>query len=300
LKQGEESSIRKLITELADEEIEILKEKSSSLFMRREQLDKEIERYKQERDSLNESVRVLQERANAEKEQRDAINKMVAELKSRLRVLRRRLEEKRREFEGLDEKLEESRRRLRSRRRIEDKIRSIEWKLSTTPTLEIKNVEAELIERVNTLREELRKHEKLDSQDNMYVISLAEVKAIQLEIKNTLKEMKRLHWVSQDHHEKMIALYRKSDEERDRADESHKKFVKTLKAVREINKELNGVLKTLREQKMSLRKRNLTRSLRLSKMMQKKKSELTKEARKKLEAGEKLTLEEMKLIYGEE
>jgi uncharacterized coiled-coil DUF342 family protein len=284
---------------LAEEDIDRLEAESSSLFDKRDGLSKERDRHRKERDSLNESVKTLQDRANAEKEQRDTINKKVARLKSRLGTLRSRLDEKRGQVKGLDEKLKESRRRLNSRRRIQEELRDIEWTLSTTPTLEIKDKETQLVERANTLREEIHKHEELDSRDDMFVMSLADAKAIQLEIRETLDEMDELHKVSEGHHERMIALYRQADEERRRADEAHESFVEALKGIREVNREIDGVMKALRKHRAALREKDQARSFRRSKAMEEKKNELAEKARRKLEDGEKLTLEEMKLIYGE-
>ena len=276
-----------------------LEEVASSLFEKRDELNGQAERWKRERDRLNESVKDFQGKALGEKEERDKINEAVAEIKKRVEGLRVDLAEKRGSAEGLDEELEEGRRRLRSRRRLEEELREIEWELSTTPTLEIKDREEELTERARELRLELEEHTKLDAKDDRYLHSLADSKAVEVGIREGLDEMRALHEVSQEHHERMLALYRKADEERKRSDEAHKRFVECLNEIKEVNGELDTVMAELRKQRKELKDTDRRMAMRRSTYLQEKRKELAAEARRKLEAGEKLTLEEMKLVYGE-
>ena len=276
-----------------------LEEVASSLFEKRDELNGQAERWKRERDQLNESVKDLQGKALGEKEERDKINEKVAEIKKRVEGLRVDLAEKRGSAEGLDEELEEGRRRLRSRRRLEEELREIEWELSTTPTLEIKDREEELTERARELRLELEEHTKLDAKDDRYLHSLADSKAVEVGIREGLDEMRALHEVSQEHHERMLTFYRKADEERKRSDEAHKRFVECLNEIKEVNGELDTVMAELRKQRKELKDTDRRMAMSRSTYLQEKRKELAAEARRKLEAGEKLTLEEMKLVYGE-
>jgi uncharacterized coiled-coil DUF342 family protein len=276
-----------------------LEEVASSLFEKRDELNRQAERWKRERDQLNESVKDLQGNALGEKEERDKINEKVAEIKKRVEGLRVDLAKKRGSTKGLDEELEEGRRRLRSRRRLEDELREIEWELSTTPTLEIKDREEELTGRARKLRLELEEHTKLDAKDDRYLHSLADSKAVEVGIREGLDEMRALHDVSQEHHEKMLALYRKADEERKQSDEAHKRFVECLNEIKEVNAELDTVMAELRKQRKEVRDTDRRMAMSRNRSLQEKRKELAAEARRKLESGEKLTLEEMKLIYGE-
>jgi uncharacterized coiled-coil DUF342 family protein len=273
---------------------------ASSLFDKRDELNRQAERLKKERDQLNESVKELQGKARFEKEERDRINGRVAEIKKRVEGLRLELAEKRGSMEGLDEELEESRRRLRSRRRLEEELRGLEWELSTTPTLEIRDREAGLVERAKEIRLELDEHSKLDAQDDRYLHSLADSKAKEVEIRRRRDEMQELHEVSQGHHERMLALYRKADEERNQSDEAHKRFVECLNGIKDVNGELDKVLAELRGRRKELKDLDRRVAMRRSRSLEEKRKELAEEARRKLEDGEKLTMEEMKLIYGEE
>ncbi|TEU08639.1 hypothetical protein E3J20_08135 [Candidatus Bathyarchaeota archaeon] len=276
-----------------------LEEAASSIFDKRDELNRQAERWRRERDRLNESVKDLQGKAGEEKEERDRINGKVAEIKKRVEGLRLELAEKRGGMEVLDEELGESRRKLRSRRRLEEELRGIEWELSTTPTVEIRDREAGLVERAKEIRLELNQHAKLDSQDDAYIHSLADSKAVEVVIRRERDEMQSLHEVSQEHHERMLALYRKADEERKQSDEAHKKFVECLNAIKEINGELDKVMAELRERRKEVKDADRLVAMERSRTLDEKRKELAEEARLKLEAGEKLTLEEMKLIYGE-
>jgi uncharacterized coiled-coil DUF342 family protein len=281
-------------------EEDTLEDVASSLFDKRDELNRQAERWKKERDQLNESVKGLQAKAGEEKEERDEINEKVTEIKKRVEGLRVELVEKRGSAEGLDEELEEGRRRLRSRRRLEEELRRIEWELSTTPTLEIRDREEELAERARELRLELDEHAKLDAKDDRYLHSLADSKAVEVGIREGLDVMRALHEVSQEHHERMLALYGKADEERRQSDEAHKRFVECLNEIKEVNGELDTVMAELRKQRKELKDTDRRSAMMRSRSLQEKWKELAAEARRKLEAGEKLTLEEMKLIYGEE
>ncbi len=276
-----------------------LEEAASSLFDKRDELNRQAERWRRERDRLNESVKDLQGMAGEEKEERDRLNGKVAEIKKRVEGLRLELAEKRGGLEILDEELEESRRKLRSRRRLEEELREIEWELSTTPTVEIRDREAGLVERAKEIRLELDQHAKLDSQDDAYIHSLADSKAVEVVIRRGRDEMQSLHEESQEHHERMLALYGKADEERKQSDEVHKKFVECLNDIKEVNGELDKVMAELREQRKEVKDADRRVAMGRSRALDEKRKELAEEARRKLEAGEKLTLDEMKLIYGE-
>ena len=273
---------------------------ASSLFDKRDELNGQAERWKKERDQLNESVKELQGKARQEKEERDRINGRVAEIKKRVEGLRLELAEKRGSVEDLDEELEESRRRLRSRRRLEEELQRLDWELSTTPTLEIRDKEAGLVERAKEIRLELDEHSKLDAQDDRYLHSLADSKATEVEIRRSRDEMQELHEVSQEHHERMLALYRKADEERKQSDEAHARFLECLNGIKDVNGELDKVMAELRGRRKELKDLDRRVTMRRSRSLEEKMKELAEEARRKLEAGEKLTMEEMKLVYGEE
>jgi uncharacterized coiled-coil DUF342 family protein len=285
---------------MATDDMDVLESQASELFENRDELIKERETRRKERDHLNQSVKDLQEKARNAKDERDGVNARVAELKGRLGGLRERLEAKREAAGKLDEELDESRRRLRPRGRLLEELRSIEWELSTTPTLEIKDREAELIERAKYLKAQVEEHRELDTRDDMYLMSLADSKAVGVEIRKIREEMNSLRETGQEHHERMLAFYRQADDERKRSDEAHQKFVEAMEAFRDVNGELDNILPQLKKMRKLSQDEARFLAEKRDKVLEERKKELAAEAKRKLDAGEKLTLDEMKLVFGEE
>ena len=284
---------------MATDDMDALETQASELFEKRDRLNKERETRRKERDHLNQSVKSIQEKARNAKAERDEVNARVAELKGRLGGLRERLEAKREAAGEIDDEIGESRRRMRPRGRLLEELRGIEWELSTTPTLEIKEREAELIERAKHLKAQVEEHKKLDTRDDMYLMSLADSNAVGMEIWRIREEMDGLRETGQEHHERMLAFYRQADEERKRSDEAHGKFVEALEALKEADEGLDKVLPDLKKMRKLSREEARFLAEKREKVIADKKEELAEEARRKLEAGEKLSLEEMKLVYGE-
>ena len=76
--------------------------------------------------------------------------------------------------------------------------------------------------------------------------------------------------------------------------------MEALEAIKEVNGGLDKIIPELK--KMRKLSQDETRFLRekRDKAIAEKRNELAEEARRKLEAGEKLSLDEMKLVYGED
>jgi len=286
-------------SEMTNDEMGALEEQASELFKKRDGFNQERETRRKERDHLNESVRELRLKANNAKAERDVVNARVAGLKGRLGGLRERLEAKREVAGEIYKENDGDRRGLRPRWRLLEGIREIEWELSTTPTLVIKDREAELIERAKYLKAQVEEHRKLDTRDDMYLMSLADSNAVGIEIRKTRGEMDALRHTGQKHHERMLAFYRQADEERKRSDEAHKMFVDALKALKEVGRELDEIIPELK--KMRRLSQDETRFLRekRDKIVADKRKEFVAIAKRKLDAGEKLSFDEMKLVYGE-
>ncbi len=284
---------------MATDDMDALETQASELFEKRDSSIKERETRRKERDHLNQSVKDLQEKARNAKAERDGVNARVAQLKGRLGGLRERLEAKRETAGEIYDENDESRRRLRPRGRLMEALRGIEWELSTTPTLEIKDREAELIERAKYLKAQIGEHRKLDTKDDMYIMSLADSNAVGIEIRRIREEMDGLRETGQEHHERMLAFYRQADEERKRSDEAHEKFVEALEALKVVNGELDKILPDLKKKRKLSQDEARFLAEKRDKVIADKKRELAEEAKRKLEAGEKLSLDEMKLVYGE-
>jgi len=283
-----------------EERLAELDERAEALKRRRTALDAEVERWKRERDRLNESARGLRAAAVKHREERDRANEGVSEIKRGMEALRRELYERRGRLAEIDAELGEGRRRLQPRRDVEERLRRIEWEMMTTPTAEMMEREEALVEKAGELRRSLDAHKELDGREDERLRVLADIKATELAIRGCRDEITRLHEASEANHEEMILLYGKVDEERGRADDAHARFLERLSAVRAVDDELREVVGEARRLRGRLRESERLEAAERDRETERRKEELLTEARRKLDAGERLSLDELRLLYGEE
>lgn len=301
LRRGEGNfTVRKAELSADEDKLIELEGKAATLMERRDRLNGQVERRREERDRLNESVKGLRKLAHEERERRDQMNQRVAEIKARVEGLRLELDEKRERLTQTNEERGSGQYRLPPRHILQRDLERIEWELSTTPTLEMREREAQLTERAGELRRALKEHDRLDAREDQRLHSLADSKAVEVEVRHSRDEMRELHDASQEHHEKMIQLHRKADEESERADEAHAGFLESIAAVREINAELDVAMGEIREIRGGLRRAVRAGATRRRREIEARKKELKEEVQRKLENGEKLSLEELKLLYEDE
>jgi len=284
---------------LNEERLNRLEENAAVHMSKRDEYRIQANKKKDERDRINEEIRGLRSLANSEKEKRDEINGRVADIKSEINILIDQLEEKRETLNKISNEREEERRRLPSKQKLSQELQRIEWTLSTTPTLEMKDREADFIDRASEIRSKLKEHEHIKSGDDKIIHSMADKNAVELMIRERRNEMQQLHNQSQEYHERMLQFYKKIEEERKRADEAHSKFMENITAMKEVNSEIDGVMGEIRKLRKELKMEDNFRITDRDKALVSMKRELAEVARKKLQSGEKLTLDEMKLIYGE-
>lgn len=284
---------------LNEERLNRLEENAALQMSKRDEYRNQANKKKDERDRINEEIRGLRSLANSEKEKRDEINSRVAEIKSEINSLLDKLEEKKDNLNKISNEREEERRRLPSIQKLSQELQRIEWTLSTTPTLEMKDREADFIDRASEIRLKLKEYERIKSEDDKIIHSMADKNAVELMIRERRNEMQQLHNQSQEFHERMLQFYKKIEEERKSADEAHSKFMENITAMKEVNSEIDGIMGEIRKLRKDLKMEENFRISDRDKAMVSMKRELADVARKKLQSGEKLTLDEMKLIYGE-
>jgi len=302
-RQGERSSTRKaeeVETSQDEERLVELEEKVAALRRRRAELNREVQRWKGERERFNDSARTLRMEALKHREERDQANQKMAEIKHRVESLRNEIAEKRRGVAELDARLRKGRRHLPPRQDAEERLRRIEWEMMTTPTTDILEREEALIGEARGLREALAAHSELEAREDERLVMLAEVKATELEIRNCRDELSSLHETSEVNHEKMILLYTRADEEQRHGDKAHSKFMEYLSEVRAVDEELSDVIGEARRLRESLRESERRVADEREREIEARKRELLLEVKRKLEAGERLSLDELKLLYEEE
>jgi len=170
----------------------------------------------------------------------------------------------------------------------------------TTPTKEMLGREDELIQRAADLSKTLDEFKGIEQKQDKKQDYLKDRKGTLEEINALRDEINGLAEKSQEHHERMILFYEQADKDKKRADEVHGRYVEKIKEVENIKDELNIIMPDINAMRDGLQASDLKHA-ELRKMNVKQRAEAMKQAAiKKMENGEKLTFEDMKLIYGDE
>jgi phosphoserine phosphatase len=269
------------------------------LIDRRKELIGKLDHHKKRRDELNEAVKLLRASAALERDMRNDLNDAVGKIKQNIEELRQKLVKKWKSFQQIEE-VQRDKPSIPPKWKLEQELQRLDWEQSTTPTLEMREREDQLIERVYEIKQILEEHNRLDAENDRRFKSLADSKAVEIDIRSNRIRLQELHKESQEHHERMLQFYRKADEEIKQADKAHTEFVEVLTEVKKIDAELDIVMTKVRALRGNLKAKDLIASVNKDKSLEALKSSLMEEARRKLQAGEKLSLDEMKLIYGDE
>jgi phosphoserine phosphatase len=103
---------------------------------------------------------------------------------------------------------------------------------------------------------------------------------------------------SQKHHESMLLLHRKADDEREKANQAHAKFVEYLGEVKKVEQELDDVSLQVRGIRDGLRADDLKVERDKMAKVNARVEALRQEAQRKMAAGEKLSFDDLQFIYG--
>jgi len=283
-----------------DLKLDQLENMASELRRKRSELFEHVNRWRDERDRINESAKKLREEAIKHKEERDKINVRVAEVKVQLQPLYDQLDEKRKKLAGIEQEVQQGYRELPKKRRVERDLNSVEWEVMTTPTRELldRERELELTERANSLRRRLSTFKKPPKRTEATMEATAEAKATEMGIRQIRDEMNKLREESQKHHEAMLLLHRKADEEREKANQAHAKFVEYLGEVKKAEQEFDGIGLQIRGIRDGLRAEDFKVERDKMAKVNARVEALRLEAQRKMAAGEKLTFDDLQFIYG--
>ena len=281
-----------------DLRLDQLEAMSSDLRHKRSDLFEHVNRWRDERDRINESSKKMREEAQMHKEERDKINARVAEIKNKLQPLYEQLDDRRKKLDGIEKAIQVQYQELPRKKRVERDLNRIEWEIMTTPTRDIMDREAEMVGRASELKRRLGTFRTPPKKTEATMEITAEAKASEMEIRHIRDEINILREDSQKHHESMLMLFRKADEERDKANAAHAKFVEYLTDVKKVDEELDQVMGHLRGMKDGLRKEELRDEERRMSRYSAQREGLRQKALAKLAAGEKLTFDDLQFIYG--
>ena len=283
-----------------DLKLDQLETMASDLRRKRSELFENVNRWRDERDRINDSARKMRDEAIKHKEERDKINAQVAEVKNKLQPLYDQLDEKRKKLAGIEQQVQQGYRELPRKKRVERDLNTVEWEVMTTPTRELldRERELELVERANSLRRRLSTFKKPPKRTEATMEATAEAKATEMNIRQIRDEMNALREESQKHHESMLLLHRKADEEREKANQAHAKFVEYLGEVKKVEQELDDISLQVRGIRDGLRADDLKVERDKMAKVNARVEALRQEAQRKMAAGEKLSFDDLQFIYG--
>lgn len=283
-----------------ENKLDTLESQAAELRKNRNTLFEQIKKIKEERDRLNKTARAAREQALKHRKERDRINAKIQEIKKSLGPLFDELDEKNQALAEADKAIRDEYRGLPNKKRVQEDLKRIEWEVMTTPTQEMLGKEDELIAMAARLRKTLEEFKDVEQKQDKKKDYIADKRVTEAEITTMREEINQLAEQSQEHHERMILFFEQADKEKKKADDAHTRYVEKIKEVEIIKDELNLVMPEINALRDGLKASDI-KIEELRKMNTQQRAEAMKrEAMKKMENGEKLSFEDLKLIYGDE
>ena len=283
-----------------EKKLDELEAQAAELRDTRNELFNQIKKLREERDRLNKTARAARDQAQKHRDERDRINSKVQEIKQSLGPLFDDLSEKNQALAQADRAIREEYKGLPNKKKVQEDLKRIEWEVMTTPTKEMLGREDELIQRAANLRKTLDEFKGIEQKQDKKQDTLKDRKETLEEINILREEINGLAEKSQEHHERMILFYEQADKDKKRADEIHSRYVEKIRQVEDIKSELNIIMPDINAMRDGLKASDLKHA-ELRKMNVQQRAEAMKQAAiKKMENGEKLSFEDLRLIYGDD
>lgn len=280
-----------------DESIRRLRRQLESLKQQRDASHDEANQWAEKRDTVNKQIRDLRQEAKNSKERRDSLNARVSAFKGLRDETRASVKEKLEEVKQLRRNL----RHLSLKRPRQDyttlkkQKEEIEWQIQTTSlTLD---EERPLVERANQLQTQLEIYQQMEDARRKIGELMGKIDSMNTEAKTFHEQLSELAPKSQELHEKMVEAIGKANALKAEADSYHQEAVQRKLEAQKVHEEFVDVRNRLeaqarkiaeKEEKEKIRRQDETREA------------LKNAALRKLKQGEKLTLEEFKLLEQEE
>jgi phosphoserine phosphatase len=282
-----------------ENKLDDLEAQAAELRENRNTLFDQIKKIKEERDRLNKTARAAREQALKHRKERDRINAKVQEIKKSLGPLFDALDEKNQALAEADKAIRDEYRGLPNKKRVQEDLKRIEWEVMTTPTKEMLGREDELIARAAKLRKTLEEFKGMEQKQGKKMDYIADKKVTEAEITVMRDEINQLAEQSQEHHERMILFFEQSDKEKKKADDAHSRYVEKIREVEAIKEDLNLIMPEINALRDGLKASDLKLE-EMRKMSTRQRAEAMKQsALTRMENGEKLSFEDLKLIYGD-
>ena len=275
--------------------IEELNQQLSTLRQERDKLNVEAKEWAQKRDKIHEQIKALSEEAKALKTKRDEINQKVKQLKNLREQARNQQKEKRIQAGLVRDKIKNAtgKKPTRHAAEIQKEIDRIDWEIQTT-SIPV-NEEKALVDKVRVLETQRATLKQWQDLRNTFSELQAQEKGLFLETKQRHEELTKLAAEGQEYHKQMLELMGKRQSLRPEADAAHQKFLEFRQKANDAHQTLVETLRQIDALKREMQKREAEK---LSEKQQRLKEEVTLKAQEKVKRGEKLSLEEFKLLAG--
>jgi len=278
-------SPEKIINRLNLDQSRIKEELEILLLLKKEKADK--------RDFLNSKVREQRKKNESLREKRDRLNNEVQEFKRLREKSRIYFSAKRAEMSKIQEILNRNQKEeiADSSSNIRKRIEKLEWRIQTT-SLKLLD-EKSLIEQVRRLEEQLFTSKKIQELRQKLGNLRAEVTTSKAEGMIYHKRILELAEKSQEHH---MMLREKKDEiitVQIKADEEHNEYLKAIQRIKALYQERMGLINQIKNHRIQLHQVSEKRKTELEFELSK---ELEENSLAKLKRGEKLTLDEFKML----
>lgn len=276
-----------------EKKIEELNLQLASIKNERDKLNSEAKSWAQKRNAIHEQIRKLRTEANNIRESRDALNQKVKELKDLREKAKAERKEKPNQILKLREKMKTllKKKPAQNLQAIQGEIESLEWKIQTT-SLAVKQ-EEELIGKVKRLEIKRNILKQLQEMKITLIELQTEEKTLATKAKAHHEKLSETAERSQKLHEQRLKILKHIKNLKTEADSAHQRYVEHSEKADELHQRYIELLQKIHELKQKKRKVEEAEQKKRQKRLL---EEARKKALEKKKRGEKLTLEEFKLL----
>lgn len=275
------------------QKIDELNKQLSVLKEQKDKLTQEAEALIKKRDKLHEQLKTLRLETSELKAKRDQTNEEVKRQKQKREEYREAIHVKIAELEKLKQEIEvlAKKKPSESRKSLQAEFDRFEWEIQTS-SMSLQE-EKDAVNKVKQIEVQLNVYKKLDALKEKAWKLRAEIKAFDAETKKCHEKILQLAQNSQEAHQKMLAKIEEAKKVKADADAAHKGFLEVMEKARAVKEEMNKVLGQIRQVRGEIREEEAEEKKQTETALR---TRLEKQAKEKLERGEKLTWDEFQLL----
>lgn len=258
-----------------------------------EEVSGELRRIAEERASLKGRVKDLRREAAEFRGERNALNEKVKNLKLILAELKREYDEKAASLRDLRRRVREHLRMkpARSEESLREEIEKIDWEIQTG-SLPLEE-ERKLVERVKSLEKQLSFYRRLHAMRDEISTLESRLKEIKDEISSCRERIAEAAAKSQIFHEKMVEALRRVGELKPKLEEVERRFRESRRRLLDLRLKYRGLKSQISTLRRAIREEEERRRAEALSAL---KEKIGREALEKLRRGEKISLEEFKIL----